>query len=254
MFKLIHRLADSDSIAKWNLHRLLVALVLSTAAIHCITLARSPTVWQDEVQIVDYGRVLADPSTDWSLTLDSEGRPAILLTPCYAWLQDRWLSLVGTGPFQVRFLSLVSAIGLVFAFCAMLRSIGVSGPQTLLVSLALWFDPLLVRSFAGGRADAFTILVSVLAIWSWHVSLRTGRWSLAILAGGLAAAAMLSWPTAPVTLLLGIYIYVDAIFSERRAKGACVLAASMGFFLAIGVYLLLFSLLLDRGLARARSH
>ena len=33
----------------------LVTILLVSSAVHCATLAQSPTVWQDEIQTVDYG-------------------------------------------------------------------------------------------------------------------------------------------------------------------------------------------------------
>ena len=43
--------------------------------VHLITIRISPVIWQDEVQIVDYGRVFLEPGTPWSVSFTPEGGP-----------------------------------------------------------------------------------------------------------------------------------------------------------------------------------
>ena len=55
-------------------------VLFATLSVHSLTIRISPTIWQDEVQIVDYGRVLA-PGADRShaMTWLDSGRAAIPL-------------------------------------------------------------------------------------------------------------------------------------------------------------------------------
>lgn len=51
----------------WLLWFLILTIVF---LIHCLTLTVSPPIWQDEVQIIEYGRIFLQPITDWSVNWD----------------------------------------------------------------------------------------------------------------------------------------------------------------------------------------
>ena len=214
----------------------LILVLLVTLAAHCFTLTRSPVVWQDEVQIVDYGRCLANPETSWGLSIDAEGRPGIG-TSLYEVIQYQWLRATGVTPFAVRFLSSLCAVGAVLLFYGLLRSQDITPTHATIISLALWFDPLLLRTFRTGRADSFALLVCFAACWAWHGALKHNSVPKSIGAGVGAALAMLSWPTAAVTLVLGIYFYFEAAWGRRRLFLRCLAFAFFGFVLAFLCYL-----------------
>ena len=58
----------------WRWWSLFLALVL---AIFLPSLGSAPLVWQDEVQIVDFGRVVLDPGTDWAVTWSTSDQKAV---------------------------------------------------------------------------------------------------------------------------------------------------------------------------------
>lgn len=224
---------------------LLVVLFITLIA-HVATLRRSPTVWYDEVLVVNYGRNLADPSTEYSMMLDKQGRPALPPYPLYAMVQYQWLRWTGTGCFAVRMLSSLCAVGAILMFWRLLRVHGVGQWYCTVFALALWADPLLVRSFRGGRADGFTFLLCFAACWMWWKALQRDSIIASVAAGSGAALAMLSWGTAPVTLALGVYIYCTAAWRERRACVRCVALAIAGAALVLATDWLYFNDLLDR--------
>ena len=61
--------------------RLLAAAIVVSAMIHGLTLCISPPAWQDEIQILDYGRTAAaDADRSFAVTWSPRGRPVQPLT------------------------------------------------------------------------------------------------------------------------------------------------------------------------------
>jgi len=211
----------------------LAAVVVATTLIaHWSTLALSPMVARDEVEIVDYGRRLLDPTTEWGLSLDTNGRPAQSLFPVYLLLQRAWLALFGVTPIPVRTLSALCGVAAVAAFFLLLRLQGVGEKIAALSSLGLWFDPLFVTSLRMGRADTFAMMLALLACGAWSRALSQNSGSLAALSGLLAGVSLAAWPTAAITLAFGILIYGTWVLGNRQLQVRCV-AAAVGAFAVV---------------------
>ena len=69
---------------------------------------------------------------------------------------------------------------------------------------------------------------------------------MGILAGVVAALAALSWPTAVVTLVLGVYYYIEHVMNRRNLALQCFLGAILGAAVILGLYVVCFRQHLDR--------
>ncbi len=76
--------------------------VFGVALINIATLTLTPTIGEDEVRIVDFGRVVLEPDTDWALTWElDEDRPLLwigYLGPVIHELAFRWSGGSIIGP------------------------------------------------------------------------------------------------------------------------------------------------------------
>lgn len=232
---LCHRLAcQNNSIAALTL-----ALgCLVTTAVALIGIDLTPIVWQDEVQIIDYGRCLLSSHTDWALTLGSDGRPVTPLVPMYMLVQQGWFAAVGTTIASCRLLSLASAVLAVLAMYYNLRNRAVCATCSAFIALLFLVDPQFARSYFGGRADAFAVAVGLLAGTIWLQALRRGQTGRSVCSGVLAAIALLTWPTVAATLVISLCDYVAHCVTRRKLALREPVLAMVGFIgIAVAVQL-----------------
>jgi hypothetical protein len=198
-------------VRKFGLNERLVYLVgiLAGVAIvlHTTTLHLSPAVWIDEVMILDYGRVLHDLSTDWGVTLTSEGKPAVPLSPLYCYLEWGWVRITGCTVFFVRLFALLVSLAMSMSFFGFLKAIGLKGEQSALVAFALWCDVVLVGSFRGARADCAALALVFLGAVLLARGFRTEGYFWAFVSGASFAAALLTWPTALATMPIVLAVF-----------------------------------------------
>ena len=184
------------------------------------TLHLTPTVWQDEVEIVEMGRVFLDPGTPWSAALigDKNPQPALrYLGPLMYEMAYRWSGGSFLGP---RLAGLLGGVLFSLAALLWLRSRGVAEGMALAVALLLLIDPAFERSTRGGRADAWPLFCAVLGCWCVRQSSAGGgarrvRWLLS--AGGLSGILPLLWPTA---IMLWPLILIELLEAMGRRKAA----------------------------------
>ena len=196
----------------------LCSMLLVTFLLHCLTLTRSPTLGPDEVQVIDYGRMI-DAPTPWSLTLAVDGESRRPGSPIFAFLVWKWVTCIGPGAFFARLFSCFAAVGAVLVFCQLLRVMGVGVWMSVVLALSLWFDPLFVTSFRQMRPDSFALFLCFLACWAWQHALVQNSRAAAFFAGVAAITAYFSWPTSAVFLLLGIFLFLLKVV--KREPGLC---------------------------------
>lgn len=184
--------------------------------IHCLTLSRSPAVWIDEVMILDYGRVLSNRSTDWSVTVDQSGQPLIPCSPLYCWAEWQWVRYWAFSPFVARCFSGLWECAAAFAFFGLLRSLRVSRAVAVAFALAFYFDIVFTGSFRGARADACALTLAFVACHLWNRFIQNGRVMTGILAGALGTMAVLAWATAVCVLLLAPTMFFAAVWRRKR--------------------------------------
>jgi len=193
--------------------------------------------WQDEVQIVDWGRVIAHPESDWAATWDvHDNRPVYLISHLGILLQYHSARIFG-GPAGAR---LSGVVGGLFAFVMilrLLRRLGLGRILVFILGLVFLLDPHFCGSYRGGRVDSWAIgflLLSALL----YVD-RYERAPFALLAGASAAVGAMFWPSA--VLLLPLPFALAHRRAERPAWGAALrggmlfgvgLAATLALLLA----------------------
>lgn len=166
-------------------------------AIHCLTLRISPTVWQDEVQIVDYGRATVfERGTDWSINWHPQGRPIPVLAYLGPALQESAYRLSGGSMLGPRVASLVGAV---FAGSMALGWLAARGtiPAVALAGAALLLlDPSFTQGYRGARVDCWAIGFCLAAAWSLRAARQPERCGRhAFRAGLCAGVGGLIWPS-----------------------------------------------------------
>jgi len=219
---------------RWALPSFL-AVLLVTVGMHSLTISHSPAIWNDEVQILDYARVLFDPSTDWSLTIDRQGRAGLTMNPVYMAALHGWTKVFGISPVATRSLAYLSAVAAVVVFWALMRSMAIRPWMCTVAALGLWFDALFIKSFRGARGDAFAMALALGACLAWNLALRRGSWRWAVAAGVLAPIALLAWPTAALVLILALALWAQFALRTRSValRVCCVAAASAAAVVAV---------------------
>ncbi len=114
-------------------------------------------VWQDEVQTVDFGRVVLDPHTDWAVswsTFDHKPLFPISYLGCVG--AEAAYRITGTV-LGSRMFCIGGGFLLGTLVFALLRQAGRSAAMALLFAGLVVLDPGLVQSFRAGRLDAMAV-------------------------------------------------------------------------------------------------
>ena len=198
--------------------------LLTLFILNLSTLTLSPTVWMDEVQIVDYGRTIFDPNTDWSITwLVDENRPLILTVYLGPFLQNLTYQIF-SSPLGPRLASSFGAIFAATVCVGFLLSLKTPKWVTFVLGLVLFLDPIFVSSYRGARVDCWAIGLCFLACWlirhqtnSLESSSSTTKPSFFI--AGLCISAMLfTWPTAIFLTPLIATEFVHFYYLNQKSK------------------------------------
>lgn len=201
MDQLVHpgtgRVGDRQLWLFWALMLLIVSMV------HCLTLSISPTIWQDEVQILDYGRSALTPHTDWSITWNYElNRPVFSFSYLANVLQEIALRLTRFSVIGPRIVTLVGALVAATVTLGWLLARRVNPRVAWLVSLIFLLDPMFVQSYRGGRVDCWVFAACLGACWlvraaqTRAAAYQQSCYGLVALAGSLGVAAIFIWPSA----------------------------------------------------------
>jgi len=192
-------------------------LFLGTA-LHVLTLTYSPIHWQDEVQVVEIGRLYFS-SSDWSMYWLSALGDANGSIPTTFWGVGAVFAEFGyrlLGEFGPRIITLLALILSTLLVRAYLRpKLDSSWPADAL-ALIYFAAPQLVESVRTARVDVFAFLflfagLALLSRASWRYELRFA------LLGAASALCVLSWPTA--VLLLPIVLFeVVALFRRDSTR------------------------------------
>ena len=216
-------------------------------AVHLTTLTISPTYWQDEVQIVDLGRVTLNPtSSDWSITWSDDDRPRNYLTYVGPVLQEMAYRIAGSSSAGPRISSILGALVAATVALGWLLSRGVPQAASWLLCLAFFLDPLLVQGYRGARVDVWAMAFCLTSCWVLrHVLSQSdkrlpSKWFV-MLAGGLAAAAVFLWPT---SIVLYPLIMVELAYLVRKIKEAASWKSTVSYLLAFAAGGLVLTVLL----------
>ena len=205
------------------------AILVIVLAVGALTIRISPVLWQDEAQIVEWGRVLLEPHTVWSINWTAADKPEPLLTGAGALLHELCFRLSGLSPLGPRLAALVGA--LIAATLFLLWLLKRATPPWLAVALAatLLVDPIMAQSYKGGRVDGLALSLVFAACLSLRGWRRFGSWA----AGSLVAASVFVWPGVFLSAPLVVVELIESGWLPRRRDGwraasKPVLAFAMG--------------------------
>lgn len=239
--------------------------LLSIATFLLVTLpnlALWPTLFQDEIQIIDLGRVFLDPQTDWSMGwLVNDSMPSRPLAFIGAVLQEGAYRLFAPSYVGARISGVAGAVLACWVVFGWLHSRGTPPLPALLLCFAFLLDPIFNESYRQGRVDSWAFFVCIAACWVLRVA--AGRRSSGqdesapiILAGLLTGASVFVWPSSvalfPMILVELAHTLGLADRGHGRFRKGNWLTA-MGFFalggiIAVGVCLVPFFVHLEASL------
>lgn len=206
------------SIGSW---RVFLALLVITCMIHTLTLTRSPPVWQDEIQYIDYGRTLW-PGSDQSYGINWSGkdRPIQLLFYIGCLLQEAAYRLASGTNVGARLSALVGAVTATVALRSWLLAAGISPWIALAAGCGFLWDPRVVSGYRGARIDVWSMAFMFMAFWSVRQSRRARYPCLSLgLAGACIAVSGLTWVSAILLLPLLLYeLYGSAFLSATGSN------------------------------------
>lgn len=181
------------------------------------TLTISPTIWQDEVQIVEYGRTsLAGSNQGWGFNWTSGGQAKPLWSFAGAALQEKAFQYGNMA--GVRWASIVGAILASLTLLGWLVSRRVVPIVALAAAALFLFDPLFTASYRGARVDALAMALMFAAFWLVHLNLSQEKWPVLgsqahlVGAGVFVGLAGLVWT--PFVLLLPLLVH--EVFAKAR--------------------------------------
>ena len=166
----------------WRLWAIAAAAVL---ALHLSTATLSPLAWQDEVQILDWGRgFMPGADQDSAMSWLYEGRTYRMICYLGCLLQETAYQLAGGEMFGPRASSILGAVLASFAMMGWLMARGTVPWIALACSLLLLCDPSFTLGYRGARVDSWAIAFMVLACWAGVCGRRQGaaagdgRWKM----------------------------------------------------------------------------
>jgi hypothetical protein len=157
-------LASSNLSGSKNFWLAWMAWMLLILGIHGLTLCISPPVWQDEVQIIDFGRTAIDPGTDWSISWNTVTSSAVI-NPLYVGglIQNVLFSLSGYNILFPRLLCILGAIAASTSCLILLISLGHNRLRSAVLSSIFLLDPVFVAGYRGDRIDCWVMAAAFLS-------------------------------------------------------------------------------------------
>lgn len=220
---------------------LLLCMVI--AVVQFQTLEIDPPVNQDEVQIIDLGRTILEPSSGWSMTWYVQGgHPTQYYTYIGIVLQE-WAARStipsNLGPRLVAMLAAILA-----ASCALgwLVSRGTAPWVALLIALALLLDPIFSNIYRGGRIDGWAMASCMASCWLLCLARERAARGLPVnvmtfAAGAFVALSFFLWASAPILfpLVLLECFYLARALNRSRTTAAGSWRATAFFSLGGGL-------------------
>ena len=194
-------------------------------AIFLPSLGSSPiVVWQDEVQIVDYGRVMLDPGTDWAVswsTHEHKPVPPVSYLGCIgAELAYRFTGTVlGSRLFCIAGGFLLGSLVL-----GLMKEPGRPPVIGLLFAGLIVLDPGLVQSYRAGRLDAMAMAFVLAGALCLKLHARNPDWRWLVAASLALACAPYIWVRAAMSIPAALLPLVFASEMPTRKLLRTILA------------------------------
>lgn len=194
----LYKNLESTSQYIWWLWLLTILIVFF---VQLITLDDLLLIYQDQVQIIDYGRLTLNPNSDWSLAWRiEEGKPILLWSYIGPLIAEMSFNFGGPLVIGSRIASLIGGMAAATMAFGWLKSRRVPDYAAFGLSLAFLIDPLFVLSQRIGRMDSWVMALCLASCWILSAAIRKQNPSLPkeklILAGSIAGISALTWPSA----------------------------------------------------------
>ena len=199
--------------------------VLFAVGIYVLTMRTSPIVWQDEVQIIDWGRnQMPGADNSWGMSWLTTGRPAMFLCYLGCVLQEVGYRVANGDPAGPRAVALLGAILASAAMLGWLRARGVDAGAALACSLIFILDPVFAQGYRGARVDAWAMGFMMLALLAIRAMLvnkcrhEAATWKPRVghlLAAVCVAISGLFW----VSAILLVPLLIHELLCDRGCDG-----------------------------------
>lgn len=175
-----------------------------------------PLIGQDEVQIIEFGRVILHPSTDWSMNWQPSDSMAHLWP---AWLgvtlQELAFRSSGETIFGARLSSLLGALLAGTMVLGWLNARRTPWIVAIVLAISFVLDPIFNESYRHGRVDGWAFAVCIAVCWLLQLAGRRARDNhdirpILFMAGLLTGVSPFVWITsiALLPLILMEFVYL----------------------------------------------
>ncbi|HEY1005593.1 MAG TPA: hypothetical protein VGD92_00385, partial [Sphingobacteriaceae bacterium] len=213
--------------------------------IHVSTIGIAPYLHLDEFMIIDLGRIVMNPGTDWSIAwLPGSDQPVFFWFYLGSVVQELVFQLAGEyGPRIFALAGALVAARVMLAYLLLRRTRRI--PAAVL-SLVFLLDPLFVQSYSMGRLDSWTLacgLFTCVLLRQAELrpqSLRRPSFGRIILAGSFMSIGWLIWPSSVFLLPL---ILIDLRGAALSFRTMHLKTSAIGYF-ALGCVLTALALML----------
>jgi hypothetical protein len=147
----------------------IIFFVVATVAVavQCYSLRFSPTIWQDEIQILDWGRsILPGGDQGYGMSWLESGRPYAFVSYLGCAMQELACQLSSDDPFGPRFFSILGAVVAAGAMFGWLMQSGVRPWVAVTAGMIFLTDAMFAQSYRGGRVDSWAMAFMLLACWA----------------------------------------------------------------------------------------
>ena len=196
-------LLDFQSILNSRFWTIWSLLLLVVFIIHSLTLTISPIVYPDEAYIIEYGRIVLEPHTQWSTIWSiKSGKPFFPLFYVGAILQELALRLTNFSMIGPRLACLIGGLFAATTSVGWFLSRKNSKIFAFVLGIIFLLDPIFVFSYRSGRVDCWVLGLCLASCWilsdvslKSEVSSYRNKLIKIGLAGMLSTIAFFVWPS-----------------------------------------------------------
>lgn len=210
------------------------ALVLVSIALFSL-MDVAPSLHGDEFMIVDLGRVILQPDSNWSITwMTDRNEPAFVFFYLGPVLQE--LAFQAVGQYGPRVSGVLGAFVAATALVGLLLARDTSRAAALMLGLAFLLDPIFLQAYTLGRVDGWAMATCLISCWILRKAAgeRDAATNRRVAAAGAGSAlAFFIWPSAVFLLPL---ILLELV--RMTTKVQSVQFYSKAFFISIAIFTL----------------
>ena len=196
---LVTTLTAEKPLDKWFWLKWVLVLII-VFLIHLSTMGIAPFLHKDEFLIVDLGRIILHPDTDWSIAwMGNLDQPSFFL--CYLGPVLQELSFQIAGEYGPRLSASIGALAAATIVVKWLLCKGTTQTTSFILGLVFLLDPIFVQAYGLARVDSWMMAFCIASCWALSEitsklpDIHFVKWKL-MLAGALFTIGFFIWPTA----------------------------------------------------------